>query len=80
MINTLTGHLNKVALVPCEAPAPDGSPVAQCMDYTGDLKARVWYDERGRWRGLAFAGTDSSAIDYRLKPANGPTQAARADP
>lgn len=80
VINTLTGHLNKVTLVPCKAPAPDGSPVAQCMDYTGDLKARVWYDDNGRWRGLAFAGTDGSAIDYRLKPASAPTQAARADP
>lgn len=79
VINTLTGHLNKVALVPCKAPAPDGSPVAQCMDYTGDLKARVWYDDTGRWRGLAFAGTDGSAIDYRLQSAV-PAQAARTDP
>lgn len=80
VINTLTGHLNKVTLVPCKAPAPDGSPVAQCMDYTGDLQARVWYDDTGRWRGLAFAGTDGSAIDYRLKPVQTTTQAARADP
>ncbi len=79
VINTLTGHLNKVTLVPCKAPAPDGSPAAQCMDYTGDLKARVWYDDAGRWRGLAFAGTDGSAIDYRLQPAV-PAQAARTDP
>jgi hypothetical protein len=51
------------------------------VDYTGDLKARVWYAPDGRWRGLAFAGSDGSSIDYRLVPAaTGTQQAAATDP
>lgn len=81
VINTLTGHLNRVQLVACTAPTPNGETGNRCVDYTGDLKARVWYDPDGRWRGLAFAGSDGSAIDYRLVPArSGAQQAASADP
>lgn len=80
VINTLTGHLNRVQLVACTASTPNGEAGNRCVDYTGDLQARVWYDPDGRWRGLAFAGSDGSAIDYRLVAARTGEQAARADP
>ena len=79
VINTLTGHLNRVQLKPCAVPAPSGEQTARCVDYTGDLQARVWYDDTGRWRGLAFAGTDGSRIDYRLRD-SAAIQSAQTDP
>jgi len=63
----------------CAVPAPSGESTARCVDYTGDLQARVWYDDTGRWRGLAFAGTDGSRIDYRLRD-SAAIQSAQTDP
>ena len=79
VINTLTGHLNRVQLKPCAEPAPNGEQTARCVDYTGDLQARVWYDDTGRWRGLAFAGSDGSHIDYRLRD-SAAIRSAQTDP
>lgn len=65
-LNTITGQLNRIQVKPCGELLPGLKDAAGCRDYTGELKARVWYDEAGRWHGLAFDGRDGSRIEYRL--------------
>ncbi|MSQ67265.1 MAG: hypothetical protein EXR83_03585 [Gammaproteobacteria bacterium] len=68
VLNSLTGRFNQVRITPCTArPLGRHSPAdTRCYDYTGDLQARVWYGQDGRWQGLAFKGRDGSRIDYRV--------------
>lgn len=35
--------------------------------YEGDVKMDQWFDDRGRWVKMAFAGSDGSAIEYVLQ-------------
>lgn len=35
--------------------------------YDGDVKMDQWFDDRGRWVKMAFAGSDGSAIEYVLQ-------------
>ena len=69
VLNTLTGRINQVRIEACATPHPDGEgpPQARCFDYHGDLRARVWYDDAGRWVGLAFDGEDGSRFEYRCR-------------
>jgi len=67
VLNTITGRVNTVQIARCTshsalvaAAAPGGS----CYEYSGDLEARVWYDESMRWVGLEFAGRDGLEIVY----------------
>ena len=67
VLNTLTGNVNAVSIDPCaqgEALIEQAAPGSVCYAYSGDLETRVWYDARGRWSGLAFAGGDGSQILY----------------
>ncbi len=67
VLNTLTGNVNAVTIRPCAQGEPlveQAAPGSVCYAYSGDLETRVWYDARGRWSGLAFAGGDGSQILY----------------
>ncbi len=67
VLNTITGQINTVSIGACEGPSALVTarvPGARCYQYRGDLEARAWYDDRGRWVGLAFAGRDGSEIVY----------------
>ena len=75
VLNTLTGRINQVQLAPCSpAPVREGPANARCYDYTGELTARVWYDQDDRWLGLAFDGADGSRLEYRCVNCGGRTQ------
>lgn len=72
VINTLTGRINRVDIRACPAGAvrtAAGDAARRCYDYTGDLRARVWYDAAGRWVGLEFEGRDGSTITYAPRTA-----------
>ena len=68
LLNTITGGLNDVSVRagPIERVATGTGPrEARRFDYSGDLMASVWYDERGRWVKLRFEGSDGSPVEYR---------------
>ena len=65
VLNTVTGQLNRIRVRPCQETIP-GLPKTACREFTGDLQARVWYDDAERWHALAFDGRDGSRIEYRL--------------
>lgn len=70
VLNTLTGEVNRVDIVPCTTPSPAvlaAAPGAHCHAYTGELRAQVYYDDAGRWVGLDFAGRDGSRIAYTCR-------------
>ncbi len=70
VINTISGQLNKVSIEPCQsgnAQIEQSAAGAVCYEYSGDLTTRVWYDARGRWRGLEFKADDGSTITYRCQ-------------
>jgi len=69
LFNTLTGKPSKVTLK-----ALGSSPLtlngkkvdAQHYNYSGSIRADVWYDEQGRWLQLSFTGDDGSFIKYEI--------------
>ncbi|MEX2479414.1 MAG: DUF6134 family protein [Gammaproteobacteria bacterium] len=74
VLNTLTGLVNKVDIGPCSKASPlvsAAAPDAQCHAYSGDLRVRAWYDDFGRWVGLAFYGDDDSEIVYVCRHCRG---------
>lgn len=77
VLNTLTGRVNQVTIQRCATPRPNGEGPAgaHCYDYQGDLNARVWYDDDGRWVGLAFDGEDGSRLEYRCRDCGAPSAA-----
>jgi hypothetical protein len=75
VLNTLTGRVNNVRIVPREReqiPTERGPVAATRYLYTGDLATEVWYDDAGRWVKMRFQGTDGSTIDYRCRRCQGP--------
>jgi len=75
VLNTLTGRLNEVAIVPGahELIDTERGPVrAALYRYTGDLTADVWYDLEGRWVKLRFKGRDGSLVEYICRKCQGP--------
>jgi len=75
VLNTLTGNVNAVTIAPCARGEPAierAAPGSFCYAYSGDLDTRVWYDDRGRWSGLAFAGSDGSEILYVCRSCTAP--------
>jgi len=74
VLNTLTGRRNDVTIVPGPIERVEtgtGPRVARRFDYQGGLQARVWYDARGRWVGLSFAGRDGVPITYVCRECGG---------
>lgn len=67
VLNTLTGGFNAVSIVPGPVErvvTGSGPREARRFDYTGELRASVWYDARGRWVKLRFEGRDGTPIEY----------------
>jgi len=74
VLNTLTGLVNEVRIAPCSQPSDliaAAAPEARCHAYTGDLEAKAWYDDFGRWVGLEFSGDDGSEIVYVCRRCGG---------
>ncbi|WP_343564027.1 DUF6134 family protein [Kiloniella sp. b19] len=70
VFNTLTGSINAVEILKeDQEPLPvNGQDVLSTRyRYTGELRTEVWYDDRGRWVGLRFEGSDGSEIVYRCR-------------
>ena len=68
VLNTLTGNVNKVKLVPKGQEmifTERGDVSANRYAYTGDLEdTEVWYDDVGRWVKLRFLGRDGTPVEY----------------
>tara|TARA_Y100000588_G_C14255306_1_gene925173 strand:+ start:1093 stop:1800 length:708 start_codon:yes stop_codon:yes gene_type:complete len=70
VLNTLTGELNRVKIRDKGEEtilSENGPIVARHYAYTGDLETQIWYDNKGRWVGMEFVGSDGSRIQYRCK-------------
>ena len=75
VLNTLTGRINKVAIVPQGqeyVETEQGPVLATRYAYTGQLETLVWYDTEGRWVKLQFAGRDGVVINYVCRRCQGP--------
>ena len=67
VLNTLTGELNNVEIVEKGyemVETGQGKVKAMRYAYTGDLETEIWYDEKKRWVGMEFVGSDGSHIKY----------------
>jgi hypothetical protein len=67
VLNTITGQVNKVRMrnLGLETITAEGIEIeARRWAYTGDLQNEVWYDDKGRWVKMRFAGKDGSLIEY----------------
>ena len=67
LINTLTGEIDKIAVVHRGAAEVDGGRgriLAQHFEYTGDLRLETWYGPEGHWVGMLFKAKDGSTIEY----------------
>jgi hypothetical protein len=67
VLNTLTGRISRVEIVPEGRQLLDLRSVeapALRYRYRGDLQLESWYDPRGQWLGVRFEGRDGSTIEY----------------
>jgi hypothetical protein len=67
VLNTITGRVAEVDIIDkgMETVSVNGeSRPARRYAYSGELRTEVWYDERGRWVKMRFAGADGSTIEY----------------
>ena len=74
VLNTLTGQINNVRLVPKVRESVEtehGSIMSTRYAYTGDLDTEVWYDDLGRWVKLRFRGSDGTPIEYICRRCQG---------
>lgn len=74
VLNTLTGRVNDVRIVPRRreaVPTERGDVPATHHAYTGDLATEVWYDDAGRWVKMRFKARDGSTIDYVCRRCQG---------
>lgn len=71
--NTLTGEASDITIEDVgRGELPGATPLAYTRyRYSGDIEAESWYDDDGRWVGLAFTGEDGSLIEYRLERPDG---------
>jgi len=77
VLNTITGRVNRVTIVElgeATVETESGGIPATHYRYAGDLNTEVWYDPKGRWVKLRFAGEDGSTIEYRCEKCLGPAQ------
>ena len=75
VLNTLTGRVNDVRIVPQRREAVSterGNVSATHHLYTGDLATEVWYDDDGRWVKMRFKARDGSTIEYVCRRCQGP--------
>ena len=76
VLNTLTGKVNAVRIESRgqeRVTTERGEVEATRYAYTGELKTEVWYDERGRWVKMRFAGKDGVPIEYVCRRCQGPS-------
>ncbi len=74
VLNTLTGRVNDVRIVPRRreaVPTERGNIDATHHAYTGDLSTEVWYDDAGRWVKMRFKARDGSTIEYVCRRCQG---------
>lgn len=74
VLNTLTGRVNDVRIVPQRREAVSterGKVPATHHLYTGDLATEVWYDDAGRWVKMRFKARDGSTIEYVCRRCQG---------
>ena len=67
VLNTLTGELNNVEIIEKGyemIETGQGKVKAMRYAYTGDLETEIWYDDKKRWVGMEFVGSDGSLIKY----------------
>ena len=67
VLNTLTGELNNVEIIEKGyeiIETGQGKVKAMRYAYTGDLETEIWYDDKKRWVGMKFVGSDGSLITY----------------
>jgi hypothetical protein len=67
VLNTLTGELNNVEIIEKGyemVETGQGKVKAMRYAYTGDLETEIWYDDKKRWVGMKFVGSDGSLITY----------------
>ena len=67
VLNTLTGELNNVEIIEKGyemVETRQGKVKALRYAYTGDLETEIWYDDKKRWVGMEFVGSDGSLIKY----------------
>ena len=67
ILNTLTGEVKKVVMENrgrIILVVGNAELEATEWAYTGGLQSRVWYDDQGRWLGMAFDGKDGS--DFKV--------------
>ncbi len=77
VLNTITGRVNRVTIADLGAATVEterGGILATHYRYAGDLNTEVWYDSKGRWVKLRFAGEDGSIIEYRCENCLGTAQ------
>lgn len=74
VLNTITGHINTVRmrnLGTDDVVTGASRRMARHFVYEGDLETEVWYDMRGRWVKMRFAGKDGVPIEYRCRLCGG---------
>ena len=67
VLNTLTGELNNIEIIEKGYEVVEtgqGKVKAMRYAYTGDLETEIWYDDKKRWVGMKFVGSDGSLITY----------------
>jgi len=70
VFNTIKGEASNVVIKKVgnsEVKIGDQMVPATQYQYTGDIKANVWYDYNWRWIKLNFAGDDGSVVNYTLE-------------
>ena len=63
----MTGELNNVEIIEKGyemIETRQGKVKAMRYAYTGDLETEIWYDDKKRWVGMEFVGSDGSLIKY----------------
>ncbi len=68
VIDTLSGKIARVAILDTgqDTISAQGRTVAvRKFVYTGDINTTVWYDQHGRWTGMAFNAKGGSRIVYK---------------
>lgn len=82
VLNTLTGRLNEVQIVPAgqdQVRTEKGAVSATRYVTSGELNTEVWYDRSGRWVKLRFDGSDGVPIELVCRRCQGALQQAAAE-
>jgi len=70
VLNTLTGNINAVEIVPLGPRSIPGANTANVYRYDGELRLSSWYSDTGRWLGMRFETERGDIIEYRCTNCN----------